>query len=101
MSIHSFVFSVEATFLCSDPESHFTFYASERSGRFHWTGAALDKLGHYNFVPGDVLYLDLEWNYGREARYIILSWEGNADALATFTMKDTKSGKHYTFSRKL
>ena len=96
--MHPFQFTAALSFVCPDPDSSFAFDPLQNN-RFHWFGKGLDKLGKYAIAETDNLYLELEWNYGREQTYLVVSTEGEGDGMTKFILKDNKTHRLYLFSR--
>lgn len=96
--MHPFHFTGSISFVCDDPDSAFVFEPLSNN-RFHWYGKELDKLGRYAVIETDKLFLELEWNYGREQSYPVVSFEGTGDAMTAFILKNNKTGKYYLFKR--
>jgi hypothetical protein len=96
--MHSFQFSKTTLFTCSKPDSSLIFYPNENN-KFHWYGTKLDKLGNYSFFEKDQLYLELQWNYGREQTYIVVSTNGSNDDMTEFVLMDNKNNCAYKFSK--
>lgn len=97
--MHPFHFTTDKSFTCADPDSCFAFEPTGNN-KFHWYGKELDKLGHYLLlVQGENLFMELEWNYGRERTYTVVSTEGVDDDMTGFILKDHKTGKTYAFRR--
>ncbi|MEP6747454.1 MAG: hypothetical protein ABJB86_06995 [Bacteroidota bacterium] len=96
--MHPFHFTGILSFTCMDPDSAFVFDPLNNN-KFHWYGKELDKLGTYHMLQGEQLYMELEWNYGREQTYTVLSTEGVNDDMCAFVLKNNKTGQLYSFSR--
>jgi hypothetical protein len=96
--MHPFQFTQSILFVCADPASSFVFDTT-RNNKFHWYGDGLDKSGKYAFIEKEELYLELEWNYGREQTYTVVSVEGYGNAITGFELKDDKAKKVYQFFR--
>ncbi|MEP6728249.1 MAG: hypothetical protein ABJC98_20655 [Bacteroidota bacterium] len=77
------------------------FEPSKNNNKFHWVGKELDKLGEYTLVEAENLYIALEWNYGREQTYAVVSAEGMGDEMSAFVLKNNETGALYSFSRRL
>ena len=96
--MHPFHFTKPISFSCADPDSSFVFDPSVNN-KFHWYGKELDKLGKYSLVEKEALYMELEWNYGREQTYTVVSSEGVGDAMSKFILKNHRTQELYLFSR--
>ncbi len=96
--MHPFHFTAILLFSCQDPDSSFVFDPIEKN-KFHWYGKELDKLGKYTLVEAEQLCLELEWNYGREESYTVVSTEGVGDEMSAFILKNNRTGKLHSFSR--
>jgi hypothetical protein len=96
--VHPFDFTNTISFVCDHPDSAFVFDPLSNN-KFHWYGKALDKLGSYAVKQTDKLILELEWNYGREQNYPIVSFSGTGNAMTAFVLKNGKTGELYSFYR--
>lgn len=96
--MHPFDFTGITSFVCEHPDSAFVFDPLNNN-KFHWYGKELDKLGSYAVEQTNILILTLEWNYGREQSYPVLSFEGTGDAMTAFVLKNHKTGELIVFNR--
>jgi hypothetical protein len=95
--MHPFNFTAAISFACIEPDSAFVFEPVQN--KFHWFGKELDKLGRYTFIDNSPLELELEWNYGREQAYAVVSFEGTGDNMTNFVLQNRTTGQRYSFSR--
>ena len=96
--MHPFHFTKTVSFICADPDSSFVFEPA-KNNKFHWFGKELDKLGMYTVVEAELLYLELEWNYGREQTYTVVATEGVGDEMTGFIIKSNKTQQLFSFLR--
>ena len=96
--MHPLHFTTVLSFTCNDPDSAFVF-DPVKNNKFHWYGKELDKIGNYTLVEADQLYMELEWNYGREQTYTVVSTEGAGDEMRGFILKSNKTQQLYSFSK--
>jgi len=73
------------------------FFPESEGSKFVWYSPLMYKVGAYNFIKQqDILYLELEFNYGRESFHTFTLVDINYDIVNKFIMDD-KHGRQWTF----
>ncbi len=79
--------------------SIFRCYPDIKGYRFTWQGPDMDQVGTYRISQeGRNLYLLLEYNYAREARYLLTISGSESGFITAFTITD-RYGRERGFSR--